>query len=368
MDIIYFRTMFGFRHIVLTQFRNYLYQSFSFSERIVGIYGENGSGKTNLLDALYYLCFTRSYFSRTDAQNVHHGLQGMRLEAQLDKNNEAGKLVCIVRENNKKEFYANDEEYRKFSDHIGLYPAVMIAPDDTELITGGSEERRKMIDTLLSQLYPGYLLQLIAYNKILQQRNSLLKTAAEQKQLDTSLLDILDMQLCERGDAIYQWRLSFAREFIPLVQQQYISIAGKDDQVQLQYNSQLHTTPLSALLQQNRQRDMYLQRTSSGIHKDDIEIQMNQLVFKNIASQGQRKSLLFALKLSEFITLKQHKGFTPVLLLDDVFEKLDAGRMHNLLHRVCVEEQGQVFITDTHGERLEKAFIDLQVPHQLVQL
>lgn len=366
--IIYFCTMFGFRHIVLTQFRNYLYQSFSFTERIVGISGENGSGKTNLLDAVYYLCFTRSYFSRTDAQNVHHGQQGMRLEAQLLKNDEAGKLVCIVRENNKKEFYANDEEYRKFSDHIGLYPAVMIAPDDTELITGGSEDRRKMIDTLLSQIYPGYLQQLIAYNKILQQRNSLLKAAAEHKRLDTSLLEILDMQLCERGDVIYQWRKTFAAEFIPLVQQQYISIAGKDDQVQLTYDSQLHNASMAELLQQNRQRDMYLARTGAGIHKDDIDMHMNGLVFKNIASQGQRKSLLFALKLSEFLTLKQQKGFTPVLLLDDVFEKLDAGRMHNLLHRVCVEEQGQVFITDTHNERLEKAFIDLAVPYQLVQL
>ncbi|GGH67723.1 DNA replication and repair protein RecF [Filimonas zeae] len=360
--------MFGFRHIVLTQFRNYLYQSFSFTERIVGISGENGSGKTNLLDAVYYLCFTRSYFSRTDAQNVHHGQQGMRLEAQLLKNDEAGKLVCIVRENNKKEFYANDEEYKKFSDHIGLYPAVMIAPDDTELITGGSEDRRKMIDTLLSQIYPGYLQQLIAYNKILQQRNSLLKAAAEHKRLDTSLLEILDMQLCERGDVIYQWRKTFAAEFIPLVQQQYISIAGKDDQVQLTYDSQLHNASMAELLQQNRQRDMYLARTGAGIHKDDIDMHMNGLVFKNIASQGQRKSLLFALKLSEFLTLKQQKGFTPVLLLDDVFEKLDAGRMHNLLHRVCVEEQGQVFITDTHNERLEKAFIDLAVPYQLVQL
>lgn len=360
--------MFFFRHIALTQFRNYLFESFSFSERIVGISGANGSGKTNLLDAVYYLCFTRSYFSRTDGQNVHHGLQGLRLEAQLSKNGTDDKLVCIVRENNKKEFYANDEEYKKFSDHIGLYPAVMIAPDDTGLITGGSEERRKFLDTLLSQLYPGYLQQLIAYNKILQQRNSLLKTAAEQKRLDTALLDILDAQLCERGDAIFKWRKVFMEQFIPLVQQQYVNIAGKDDLVQLHYESQLINAPLATLLAQNRQRDMLLQRTTAGIHKDDIDIQMNSLVFKNIASQGQRKSLLFAIKLSEFITLKEHKGFTPVLLLDDVFEKLDADRMHNLLHRVCVEEQGQVFITDTHRERLEKAFIDLQVPHQLVQL
>lgn len=360
--------MFCFRHIALTQFRNYLYQSFDFSGRIVGIYGANGSGKTNLLDAVYYLCFTRSYFSRTDGQSVQHGLQGMRIDGRLDKNGENDKLVCIVRENNKKEFYANDEEYKKFSDHIGLYPAVMIAPDDTELITGGSEERRKFMDTLLSQLSPGYLHHLIAYNKILQQRNSLLKTAAEQKRMDTALLDILDFQLCERGNALYKERLAFIDTFIPYVQEQYASIAGKDDLVQLQYNSQLKQEDFASLLAQNRQRDMYLQRTSAGVHKDDIELTMNQLSFKNVASQGQRKSLLFAIKLAEFLILKEHKGFAPVLLLDDVFEKLDADRMHNLLHRVCVQEQGQVFITDTHKDRLEKAFTDLGISYQLVHL
>jgi DNA replication and repair protein RecF len=354
-------------NITLTQFRNYVFRSFEFTERITGIYGLNGSGKTNLLDAIYYLCFTRSYFSRTDAQSVHHGLQGMRIEGHLRKNNQEEKLVCIVRENNRKEFQVSDEPYKKFSDHIGRYPCVMIAPDDTELITGGSEERRRFMDTILSQLSPNYLQQLIDYNKILQQRNSLLKAAAEHQRLDTALLDILDEQLVDRGTSLFNQRLQFIDTFIPYVQQQYLSIAGKDDEVQLQYDSQLHGQSFHNLLQQNRQRDLYLQRTGIGIHKDDLNLTMNGQPFKSLASQGQRKSLLFAIKLAEFLILKAHKGFAPLLLLDDVFEKLDATRMHNLLHKVCVEEQGQVFITDTHKERLQTAFEQLGLPCGLIE-
>ena len=355
-------------NIVLTQFRNYVFQSFSFPERITGIYGLNGSGKTNLLDAIYYLCFTRSYFSRTDAQNVHHGLQGMRLEGRMIRQEQEEKLVCIVRENNRKEFQVNDEAYKKFSDHIGRYPCVMITPDDTVLITAGSEERRKFIDTLLSQLSSDYLQQLIEYNKILLQRNSLLKATAEHQRLDVALLDILDEQLIARGDFIYQQRVQFIETFIPYVQEQYLSIAGKNDEVMLQYDSQLHQTPFATLLQQNRQRDLYLQRTGVGIHKDDLNLTMNGQPFKTLASQGQRKSLLFAIKLAEFLILKDHKGFPPILLLDDVFEKLDAARMHNLLQKVCINEQGQVFITDTHKERLEAAFEQLQVTGNLISV
>lgn len=355
-------------HITLTQYRNYTYRSFHFSQRVTGISGPNGSGKTNLLDAIYYLCFTRSYFSRPDSQNVHHGMQGLRIEGHFEKNGEPAKLVCILRENNRKEFYVNDNEYRKFSAHIGQYPCVMIAPDDTELITGGSEERRKFLDTLLSQLSPGYLQQLIDYNKILQQRNSLLKAAAEHNRLDEALLDILDEQLCEKGQGIFEERKQFSQRFLPLVQAQYRAIAGQDDAIGLLYDSQLNNQPFNVLLEQNRQRDLYLQRTGVGIHKDDLNIKMGDQPFKSLASQGQRKSLLFALKLSEFATLKEHNGFAPLLLLDDVFEKLDAQRMHNLLHKVCIEEQGQVFITDTHYDRLDAALKALGVPFGLIEL
>lgn len=356
------------KNISLTQFRNYTFRSFDFTEKITAICGKNGSGKTNLLDAIYYLCFTRSYFSRPDSQNVQHGLQGLRLEGVLDKNNTPFRIVNVLRESNKKEFSIDNEVYKKLSAHIGKFPCVMIAPDDTELIVGGSEERRKFMDTILSQLSRDYLSELIAYTKILQQRNSLLKAAAENRRMDDALLDILDQQLSSKGQWIFEKRKTFLADFLPLVQAQYISIAGKDDTVTLSYDSQMLNASLETLLQDNRQRDLYMQRTSCGIHKDDIEITMQDMAFKSLASQGQRKSLLFALKLAEFITLQQQKGFSPILLLDDVFEKLDAERMHNLLLKVCIEEDCQVFITDTHSERLTNAFQALNVPFQLIDI
>lgn len=356
------------KELIITQFRNYVLQSFRFNERVVGIYGANGSGKTNLLDAIHYICFTKSYFSRADALNAHYGLQGFRLEAALDKGSQPFHIICILRENNKKEITVNEETYKRFSSHIGKFPCVMIAPDDVELITGSSEERRRFIDTILSQLNAEYLQQLIEYNKVLQQRNSLLKSAAEHNRLDNDLLSILDEQLGTKGDKLYAWRNAFMHEFLPAVLEEYYSIAGKDDEISVQYYSQLHNNNMQLLLNENRQRDLYLQRTGAGIHKDDLEMIMHSQSFKSLASQGQRKSLLFALRLAEFNIIRKHKGFAPVLLLDDVFEKLDAERMHNLLYKVCVQQEAQVFITDTHQARLSDAFEKLGVAYEMVAL
>ncbi len=360
--------MLFFNRITLTHFRNYSFHSFSINDRVIGICGPNASGKTNLLDAIYYLCFTKSYFSRPDSQSTHQGLQGWRIEGQLTNASEQTKLICILRENNRKEFSINDEDYKRFSLHIGRFPCVMIAPDDVQLITGGSEERRKFLDTLLSQLNTSYLQYLIDYNKILQQRNSVLKAAAEHNRLDDALLEILEEQLIEKGQQLFYWRNDFLKDFLPLVEQQYRDIAQKNDAVQLIYDSQLSNIEFKQLLKDNRSRDLYLQRTGSGIHKDDLAILMDGNSFKSRASQGQRKSLLFALKMAEYLILKQYKGFAPVLLLDDVFEKLDIERMHNLLYKVCIEQDGQVFITDTHKERLQLAFEQLQVGYQLIDL
>jgi len=354
----------GLKKISITQFKNYDFSTFNFTERVVGICGLNGKGKTNLLDAIYYLCFTKSYFTKTDSMNVQFDKDGFRLEGFF----EGDKIVCIHRGAGKKEFYLNDVEYTKFSEHIGKFPAVMIAPDDVELITGGSEERRRYIDTVLSQVDHSYLQQLIVYNKVLQQRNSLLKRFAEQGKTDWPLLEVVDEQLVQPGNYIYQKRKDFTAALIPLVQQFYQQIAGNDEAVTLQYESQLNSTDFNALLNQCREKDFILQRSNGGIHKDDILIQLNGNVFKNTASQGQRKSLLFALKLAEFEMLKGDKGFAPLLLLDDVFEKLDDRRMQHLLHRVCNENDGQVLITDTHKERLEQAFSGLQTPFQVIEL
>lgn len=354
--------------ISLVQFRNYLQQQFSFTERIVGICGLNGSGKTNLLDAVYYLSFTRSYFSRPDSQNVHHGLAGFRLQAHYDLQGEPQELVCILRENNRKELQLNDESYKKFSDHIGKIPCVMIAPDDVVLVTGGSEERRTFMDTLLSQVSKEYLLCLIDYQKLLQQRNSLLKQSAETGSIDEALLQILDEQLCKKGNYIFSERKTFLESFLPLAASIYQRIAGKNDGLSLVYDSQLLKDDFALLLTLSRSKDLTLQRTTAGIHRDDLLFYMGSAPFKTEASQGQRKSLLFALKLAEWQVLKEKKGFTPILLLDDVFEKLDEQRMFQLLKWVCTESDGQVFITDTHAERLKGNLSDIQVPYQVIEL
>lgn len=350
------------------QFRNYASVRFDFSERVIGICGANGTGKTNLLDAIYYLGLTRSYFSRPDAQNVMHGTQGMRIEGHYLLDQKPVELVCIIRENNRKEFIANDEPYKKMSAHIGRFPCVMVAPDDVMLISGTSEERRHFIDSILCQMNTDYLQALIQYNKILQQRNSVLKQAGEGQSIDETLLSIFNDQLSEAGQSIYETRRVFLQEFLPLVNAHYLRIAGKDDQLQLEYISQLHETELSLLLQQHFRKDLALQRTTMGIHRDDLDLRMNALPFKLQASQGQRKSLLFALKLAEWDTLKAAKGFPPLLLLDDVFEKLDAARMHNLLEWVCRAEDAQIFITDTHKERLVKHLEDIGTSFQIIAL
>lgn len=365
---ILLRVLFQLKKISLVQFKNYKQEAFSFGERIIGICGSNGIGKTNLLDAIYYLCFTKSYFSKSDQQNVHQGSAGFRVEGHFELNGQDQEVVCILRETGKKECLLNDEAYEKFSAHIGKFPCVIIAPDDVQIITGGSEERRRFLDALLCQLDARYLQSLIEYNKILQQRNSLLKSLAENRTGDKSLLDIYDEQLIKPGTIIFEQRASFLKDLLPLVKRYYHEIAGTAEPVELHYDSHLLHTSFKKLLQQFRDKDLLLQRTGAGIHKDDIELKLNGQPFKSLASQGQRKSLLFSLKLAEYETLNEAKGFPPLLLLDDVFEKLDAGRMHNLLNKVCVQHEGQVFITDTHGERIRQHLDELSVSYQLIEL
>ena len=354
--------------IIITHFKNYDLKSFEFTQNVVGICGLNGKGKTNLLDAIYYCCFTKSYFSGTDLLNINFDKDGFRLEAFFGKQAQEQKVICINRGNNKKEFTLNDVPYEKFSKHIGILPAVMIAPDDIELITGKSENRRKYIDTVLSQVDAGYLQQLIVYNKVLLQRNSLLKNWESDRNNSMAVLEILDEQLIVPGNIIYKKRKEFLEQLIPLVQKFYHMIADDAEIISLQYSSKLNEYSFEDLLKQNLQKDILLQRSNAGIHKDDIVFELNGQVFRNIASQGQRKSLLFALKLAEFELLKLHKGFAPLLLLDDVFEKLDSKRMQQLLQWVCRENDGQVFITDTHKERLEEAFDSLDVEFQIIEL
>jgi len=379
--------MFFINKISLTQFKNYAYSSFNFTQRVIGICGLNGKGKTNLLDAAYYACFTKSYFTKIDGLIMQFDSDGFRIEVQTEiipppppevgtKYNEeqsgdtrkADEIICIYRAAGKKEVMLNGVAYTKLSEHIGKYPAVMIAPDDISLITGGSEERRRFMDMVLSQMDANYLQQLMMYNKVLQQRNSLLKMFAEQGKTDWPLLEVLDEQLIAPGNFIFEKRKTFTKELVPLVQQFYHRIADNSEEITLEYESRLNDSSFHDLLNNYRQKDFMAQRSNAGIHKDEIVFRLNGQVFKTTASQGQRKSLLFALKLAEFELLKTDKGYAPLLLLDDVFEKLDDNRMHQLLHWVCKENDGQVLITDTHKERLQEAFEKLDTAYQVIEL
>jgi len=352
----------------LIQFKNYQNRSIQFTERIVGISGRNGVGKTNLLDGIHYLCFTKSYFTRLDGNNILQGHNGFRLEAEVELWDKHEKVICILRETGKKEFSVNGQLYEKFSQHIGHYPCVIITPDDIQIITGGSEERRRFIDTLLSQIDADYLQQLIAYNKILQQRNSLLRSFAETGNKDLSLLNVLDEQLLKPGEQIFEKRKEFLISFLPSVRQLYNEISKQFENVNLFYNSELLEASFSELLKAGQTKDIMIMRTTAGTHKDDLEFNLNGQAFRNIASQGQRKSLLFALKLAEMEVLEKEKGFAPLLLLDDVFEKLDEERITGLLQRVCLENDGQVFITDTSEERLVQHLDPLSTSYQIIEL
>lgn len=360
--------MLQLRSLSITQFKNYDQGRFSFLQPIVAFTGHNGVGKTNLMDAIYYLCFTRSYFGTSDAAAVASGRAGFRIEGVFDHNGTEETVAVILRENGKKEVHRNGVPYDKFSAHIGHFPSVVIAPDDAELITGGSEARRRFADTLFAQTDARYLDALIRYNKVLQQRNGYLRQCALGAPRNEGLLEVLDAQLTEAGNYVHRVRQAQLPQLRTQVLALYALIAGKTENVDLQYQSRLNDTPLEHLLLQNREKDYLSQRTNAGVHKDEIELLLNHLLFRNTASQGQRKSLLFSMKLAEAAMLRQQKGFAPLLLLDDVFEKLDEQRMRNLLQHVCRQIGGQLFLTDTHTQRIRSAFGELQQDLQVINL
>lgn len=359
--------MFKINHIKLTQFRNAHSAAFSFENRITAICGLNGTGKTNLLDAVYYLCFTKSYFNKTDSSAVEKGSNGFSLLGSFTVSAENISISLILRENGKKELMVDQEPISPFSSHIGKFPVVFIAPDDVILITGGSEERRKFIDTLICQLDHDYLLQLIRYNKFLQDRNKYLKNVAG-SYVDPILLDSFDEQLVQSGIFLLKKRVSFLEGFISSVVDSFGFISAEKEKPELIYMPSTSVDDYASAMQRARQKDILLQRTSVGVHRDDIDIVMNEMPFKQAASQGQKKSLLFALKLASFNALKLHFGYEPILLLDDIFEKLDQERLNRLLDWVCIRNNGQVILTDTHHERLNDTLTDISLPFQLIKL
>jgi DNA replication and repair protein RecF len=344
------------KNISFYQFKNYKEAKFSFSDKINCIYGKNGVGKTNILDAIYFACYTKSYFAKKESQLVMHEQLGMSVRAQIWKNDAITEINIKIKENFKKEILKNGLEIKQVQQYLGILSCVMIAPDDVNLISEGSEYRRKYLDAIISQTQPEYLSNLLAYNKVLLQRNALLKQWTHISTANQSVLQHYNAELAIYGTYIYNKRKIVAATLFLEIINIYNTISDSTDAVALSYNSQLQNNTLEALFNVNMHKDIASQRTNYGIHKDDIiiTIQHNNL-FKDFASQGQRKSMLFAFKLAQFLYLKNTLHQNPVLLLDDVFEKLDAQRALHLLKFIHAQSC-QTIITDTHLQRLQDAF------------
>ncbi len=343
------------KKISLIQYRNYAASVFEFGGGVTCITGPNGSGKTNLLDAVYYLCYTKSYFSAYQQNSVQMGMDGFRVTGVFSHGDEEEKISCKWKAA-KKEVFRNEVLYEKFTDHIGRYSAVMIAPDDTELINGGSEPRRRWVDSILGQVDKEYLEKLMHYQRVLLQRNAWLKMQAFKATADYTELDYYNAQLSADGDYIYKQRCAFIQAFLPLLEEFYHRLSGGKELIQVNYSSDLTQKPLAEWLHHGLEHDLRLQRTLRGIHKDDWDFTLNDMVLKQFGSQGQKKSFLFALKLGQYAYLSKVLGHLPILLLDDIFEKLDQSRMEALLRIIRQPDFGQVILTDTHRERIEQAF------------
>ncbi len=343
------------KKILLTGFRNYSFSEFLFNSSITCITGANGSGKTNLLDAVYYLCYTKSYFTASQQHIAQNGGEGFRLEGFFNNGDSHEQIVCKWKQG-KKELQADGVDYEKVTDHIGKYTAVMIAPDDLELINGGSELRRKWVDGILVLTDPQYMESLLRYQRVLQQRNAWLKQEAVKPTGDSTALQFYNQNLSETGTYIHEVRKAFITQFLPLLNNYYQELSGGKEIAQVDYKSDLINNDLARLLEQSLQHDLYLQRTTKGIHKDDLIFTLDEQLAKQYGSQGQKKSFLFALKLAQYAYLSEALGSHPILLLDDIFEKLDEQRIKALLRIIHGTGFGQVLLTDTHADRVKEAF------------
>jgi len=352
--------------ITLHNFKNYPEAEFLFSEKINCIVGDNGVGKTNLLDAIHYLSFCKSYFNPNDIQNIRHGEDFFTIHGTyFRKNSTPEVLQCILKKNQRKKFLYNNKEYDRLADHIGLFPLVMISPYDRDLINDGSELRRKYIDSVISQFDTSYLDDLINYNKALYNRNALLKTFAEKRYFDLESLESWDEPLLVLGAEIYRKRSDFLRDFIPLFQHFFSFISGGIEQVSMVYQSQLHGMEFRKLLKESVEKDRTALFTTVGIHKDDLDLLMDGYPVKRFGSQGQQKSYVIAIKLAQFDFTRRVNGFKPVVLLDDVFDKLDNHRVRQVIKLVGENSFGQVFITDTQEENIRKIFDPLAIEHKI---
>ena len=354
--------------ISLVNFKNIASQSFDFQQKINCFVGDNGVGKTNVLDAIYYLSFAKSYFNSVAGQNIKHGEGFFMVEGDYFLNDRSEKIVCSLKRGQKKVLKRNGKSYEKFSEHIGQLPLVIISPADRDLVTEGSDTRRKFIDGVISQQDKRYLQDLISYNKVLSQRNALLKYFAANRTFDALNLSVYDDQLSEYGTRIYEVRKAFLEKFIPIFNEKYQIISNDKESVNLLYKSQLNDFSIKELLQKSLEKDKIIQYTTSGIHKDDLSFEIGEYPIKKFGSQGQQKSYLIALKFAQFEFIKQQSSVVPILLLDDIFDKLDEGRVSQIIDLVNNDEFGQIFITDTHHDRTENILKQSNKPYQIFKL
>ncbi|MBT8307895.1 MAG: DNA replication/repair protein RecF [Maribacter sp.] len=356
------------KRLSLINYKNFDSQIFEFDSKTNCFVGPNGVGKTNALDAIYHLSFGKGYFNPVATQNIKHEEEFFVIEGEFEKFNREEKIVCSLKKGLKKIIKRNGKAYERLSDHIGLLPLVIISPADRDLITEGSETRRKFIDGVISQSDKDYLQTLIKYNKVLLQRNSLLKYFVANHTFDATTLAIYDEQLHTHGTEIFKKRLGFIEAFIPIFKEQYTVISGGNEEVTLSYDSKLLDGDLLGLLAQNIEKDRILQYTSVGIHKDDLSLQIANHPIKKFGSQGQQKSFLIALKFAQFHFIKEQAKTTPILLLDDIFDKLDESRVAQIVGMVENENFGQIFISDTHAERTEEIVKNIHQSYKIFKL
>jgi DNA replication and repair protein RecF len=344
----------------LINFKNYTEARIDFSTKINVLVGKNGSGKTNLLDAIYYLALTKSAITSSDSFCIRHGAQHFFVKGVFKQPKDTNEVSSTFQSGSKKIFKEGVNEYQRLSDHIGKYPVVLIAPDDTDLVKEGSEGRRRFFDSIISQLDRPYLESLIQYNHALRQRNGLLKIFSETNSFDAAALETYDQVLVPLGHEVFKKRKLFVAEYGPVFKKFYNFIVA-DEEACVAYNSELSSTGFEEGLLNSRQRDLYLQRTSFGIHRDDYAFTLGSGDLKRLGSQGQQKSFIIAMKLAQFEILKRHKGFNPLLLLDDIFDKLDDCRIERLLELIKNDSLGQLFLTDARPDRTAALLKKIQV-------
>jgi len=352
----------------LVNYKNFESQVFDFDSKINCFVGANGIGKTNALDAIYHLAFGKSYFNPVALQNIKHGEEFFVIDGSFTKNERKEKIVVSLKRGQKKVIKRNGKAYEKFSEHIGFIPLVIISPADRNLIIEGSDTRRKFIDSVISQSDKSYLSALISYNKVLSQRNALLKYFALNSTFNSDTLAVYNEQMTGYGNEIFKKRDEFLKIFIPIFLQRYNAISLSKETINLKYKSDLFQNDLNELLDQNLNKDKALQYTSVGIHKDDLIFLIDGFPIKKFGSQGQQKSFLIALKLAQFDFIKQQSGVSPILLLDDIFDKLDENRVSQIISLVDDDHFGQIFISDTHADRTENIVKQIHQSYKLFKL